>query len=316
MVCTPQSDRRSASFSGLMLLLCKLAISSLFQDGFTSLAHPWSSGPTQWLSEHIAGFGAAVDVWEKGGGAGASRSLQPHLGRDMKGLLASLPLPDKSSISIGVKIASEDFYHFGGGSIAEDDIRHALIVIGVPHGMNVELKVSQVLAARLLSLNDEKLDGNEYILLSSETLQDPRQCDSIISRFSTEHVEESNSSSAIWIPRNDTATLQFSPCCNGPLTGNGFNRSSIAIIRVPAGECTRFKFKLEERSRSFDSGAVPPASHPNPFPPPSYPAYFMGADQATAGDWIGSYGASGYFLAAFDGTGRHVSQVRQVYRCP
>jgi hypothetical protein len=49
--------------------------------------------------------------------------------------------------------------------------------------------------------------------------------------------------------------------------------------------------------------------HPNPFPPPAYSAYFLGFDHTTAGGWMGSYGGSGFFLAAFDGSDQHVMQV-------
>ena len=51
------------------------------------------------------------------------------------------------------------------------------------------------------------------------------------------------------------------------------------------------------------------AEVPNPFPPPAWPATFVGRDEMTSGTWIGAYGAAGYFLVAYDGPNQHVTQL-------
>jgi hypothetical protein len=124
----------------------------------------------------------------------------------------------------------------------------------------------------------------------------------------------SSSSNITWRPLNDgPAPLRFSSCCPGPRLGASSARSSAAVLRVPPGACVRFKFDVV-RTR----GGGGPRSHPNPinpkpvhspFPPPFYPASFLDKDQTTSGNWVGTYGSAGYYLAAFDGTDRHRTKV-------
>ena len=81
------------------------------------------------------------------------------------------------------------------------------------------------------------------------------------------------------------------------------SRSSVAVINLPPDQCIRFTIKLAEATTSHKLSVSVPRS--NPFPPPYYPSYFLGADHTTVGNWMGTYGTAGYYLAAFDGTDRH-----------
>ena len=54
--------------------------------------------------------------------------------------------------------------------------------------------------------------------------------------------------------------------------------------------------------------AIGPGPAP-PFPPPTYPADFEGADSFTQGNWIGVYGSKGYLLAAYSPTLQNVESL-------
>jgi hypothetical protein len=107
------------------------------QDGFTSLAHPWSSGPTQWLSENIAGFSPDGD---------GSWRVQPHIARGMRGVAATQPLPGGAILSVGIKVKHEVGSSEGGGDEGDD----AVVVVDNAKTVNVKLRISEVLAARML----------------------------------------------------------------------------------------------------------------------------------------------------------------------
>ena len=57
-----------------------------------------------------------------------------------------------------------------------------------------------------------------------------------------------------------------------------------------------------------NSVAIGPGPAP-PFPPPTYPADFEGADAFTQGNWVGVYGSKGYLLAAYTSTQQNVESL-------
>jgi hypothetical protein len=79
-------------------------------------------------------------------------------------------------------------------------------------------------------------------------------------------------------------------------------RSKIASISLQEGMCTHIQLSYSSTKKQKSL-----FSPPNPFPPPKRNATFIGRDEITGGDWIGTYGSAGYFLVAFDGPNQHVS---------
>jgi hypothetical protein len=267
------------------------------QDGFTSLAHPWSSGPTQWLSEHVTGFAALAD-----GQGGRTWRLRPYLGAEMRGVMGVQPLPDGSSISIVVRtlrMCAGDSSASGGKQEeekeeVEEEESNAMIIVSVPRTVKAELHVSEVLAARLVQLADDTIAQQRHILVKSEILNDSGDCATAVNEMSEKLCSKSSSSSS-WSERGGWEPLVFDTCCSGPLKNTDSSRMKIAAFGISAGGCARFKFKL---AKTVDQPGIRPAlPFPrNSFPPPFFPAYFLGVDQSTSGDWIGSYGTFLLFI--------------------
>jgi hypothetical protein len=86
----------------------------------------------------------ADGLWEKGGGW----VVQPFIGRDLNGVQASQRLPDGSVLSVGVSVQSSEYK----GNESADDVV-AMIVVNVVEKTDVHLRISEVLAARILRLD-------------------------------------------------------------------------------------------------------------------------------------------------------------------
>jgi hypothetical protein len=82
--------------------------------------------------------------WEKGGGW----VVQPFIGRDLHGVQGSQQLPDGSVLSVGVSVQSSEYK---GNESADDGV--AMIVVNVVEKIDVQLRISEVLAARMLRLD-------------------------------------------------------------------------------------------------------------------------------------------------------------------
>ncbi len=74
--------------------------------------------------------------------------MQPFIGRDMRGVKGSQRLPDGSVLSVGVSVTSSDYKE---NEIAGDGV--ALIVLNVVGTTDVQLRISEILAARMLRLD-------------------------------------------------------------------------------------------------------------------------------------------------------------------
>ncbi len=71
--------------------------------------------------------------------------MKPFVGRDMHGVKGSQRLPDGSVLSVGVSVMSFDYKE---NENADDGV--ALIVLNVVGKTDVQLRISEVLAARML----------------------------------------------------------------------------------------------------------------------------------------------------------------------
>lgn len=66
-----------------------------FQDGFTSMAHPWSSGATQWMSQYLGGVSAVKPGFEV-------YRVAPHLAGVMRGVHTKQPLVGGEAVEVRV----------------------------------------------------------------------------------------------------------------------------------------------------------------------------------------------------------------------
>jgi hypothetical protein len=219
--------------------------------------------------------------------------VEPHIVGGMTAVQGSRMLPDGSSLSVAVITSAHD-----GSSYVDDGV--AVIIVNVPLVLETKLRASEVLLSRMLGLFKDEIGFDERVYVTAEVLENTQNCERLMSQVIDGG--GGSSSSSVWLPFEDTKLLEFSP------RETRISRGNTATINLPAGKCARFSFNSRNEKSDPRFGTFI-RTHPNPFPPPCYAAYFLGADLTTTGNWIGTYGASGYFLAAYDGSDRHLSQV-------
>jgi hypothetical protein len=235
--------------------------------------------------------------------------VRPHVGSGTTGISGSQRLPDGSSLSVAVTTC--DHHKSGRG-----DSDGAVIIVNVPRALETTLSITEVLVLRMLGLDGDHIGSDRRVWVTSAVLKHAQDCDRFISNAvdgesSSGSSSSSSSSDSTWLPFTDPTLLQFS----STETRTAGIPSNIAAITLPPGKCVRYSFKLDRDTRCVTQLGPAMRIHPNPFPPPAYSAYFLGFDHITAGGWMGSYGGSGYFLAAFDGSDQHVTQVSVCLFC-
>lgn len=235
-------------------------------QGFTSMAHPWSSGATAWLTAHIAGVRPTSPGF-------ATFVVAPHVAGNMSGVSATVPLPGGESIMLQTLRSHAD----AEGSVC----------VAAPSSPRVgTLQVSELLAARLT--------GASGTMTSRVFFSPGAACDCGAQRSGEEQIAA-------------PAPLDWSSAMGGPVDPATGSRVRVAAFSLRAGGCTRVAL----RGAVNDEGATQTgvAAPPNPFPPPFYPATFIGRDEVTSGTWLGAYGSEGYYLVAFDGADQHVTKL-------
>ena len=256
-----------------------------FDDGFTSLAHPWSSGATAWSSAWLLGVRPITPGFE-------TYKIAPHIAGNMTGVRGTFPLYSSSETKENVRdIYDEENLirvRVSSSMNKEGSLNIANVCIQTAGGgRKGVLELSEVLVSRLLLSNDDELQGKVYM--------------SLVHR-------PSHSCNCLEVGEHDTHRV--SPLLNelefeaqsfsGPLdpsqTGK---RSRIVSIPLETKACAHIQLSYGMPSSSSSSSSL--SSPPNPFPPPVRNATFIGRDEVTAGDWIGTYGSAGYFLVAYDG---------------
>jgi alpha-L-rhamnosidase len=240
-------------------------------QGYTSEAHPWSSGATAWATAHLAGVRATAP--------GFSRfEVAPHVGGAMRGVAARVPVPGGGALRVAVAAA-------GGG----DGAAPAQLCVAVPPSLAASegtLRVSEVLAARLTGA---ATTGAVAFTLDFAPGDVACACGA-----------DAPARAGARAP----ALLAFGNACAGPVGSSGGARSFEAALPLRGGAgCHRVTLAAVGAAAAPAAPAVPP----NPFPPPFYPADFIGRDETTAGSFNGTYGAAGFFLVAFDGPNAHVA---------
>jgi len=156
---------------------------------------------------------------------------------------------------------------------------------------------------------EDGVQDEHEVYISSDVLKERRNCDIVIGQMN--QLTASSSNTMNWIPFSQRTKIRFVSDSKGPMVRESSSiRCNVAAIPLPPGECIRFKLtfnKPTETKLPFSNKRV------NPFPAPTYPSYFLGVDHTTGGNWIGTYGSSGYYLAAFDGTDKHRVNVSKLF---
>ena len=273
--------------------------------GYTSQAHPWSSGATAWASANVAGVRPLSPGF-------STYTVAPHLGGGMRGVSARVPVGSGGAISVQVgalgwgAAANATRAHGAAGASASAGAA-AYLCVGVPQSLRVSrgtLQVSQVLAERLTGVV-----GGEGVRISAHFSP------STSSSESPPEQEEACACGAQLGGGEAVATpLAFDGGEVGPVGGDG-RRSRVAVLPLwgGGGGCHRFTLWVQGGAEGSPPPPPPPpaaqpgraaaasAAPPNPFPVPFYPANFLGRDEVTSGTWRGTYGSAGYYLVDFDG---------------
>ena len=252
-----------------------------FEDGFTSLAHPWASGATAWASAWLLGIRPLA--------AGYKRVLvAPHIAGTMRGVSGALPTV-LGPIDVNVSCA--------GNGVAVPRL-HVRLPATSEGGV---VRISPLFAARLFGLVAWPVSHHNSAVLEALHVNltvGPGACGG---------AEALLASASSMILDVEFATVGGAPAFPGDVHPTTI---SIAVeIAIPSG-CAIVELLRPPQARTVLAAAGTHATalpvSPNPFPAPYYPAAFIGRDDSTAGSWIGSYGAAGYFLVAFDGADKHV----------
>jgi alpha-L-rhamnosidase len=248
-----------------------------FEDGWTSMCHPWSAGPTPWLTKWVTGVRPTTPGF-------ATFVVAPHFSVNATRVTGAMPLSDRrGAIRVDAVAADTPTASVGFAAAAV-----ASLTVEVPAGVAGELLVSELLAARML--RTPLLDAADAEYLTS----------------SVEYEHACGAEDAM--PR--TGRLAFSAAAvDGAWIEALGRRSAVAALSLCSGGVNTIKLKL---ARTAVRGAVLARSAatvavPAPFPPPVYPAQFVARDTVTQGNWPGVYGSAGYILFSYDVAGVNVA---------
>lgn len=243
-----------------------------FEDGYTSLAHPWSSGATPWTTEHLLGVRPTAPGY-------AHFDVVPHVAGSMRGVSGVVPLPAGRAVRVRAENA-------GGDAAA------AHVCVRSPARARGTLRVSYLLAARLLRVPRTALDAAAARgELLATFVAGPTD-------------DDAGAGACAWADvasrARDGAPLAFVDDGAGPVDAEIARRSPVARFELTPSACACVRLSL-------NGGATPQSfvAAPNPFPPPSWPAALVARDEVTQGSWPGVYGSAGHFFVAYDGPGKH-----------
>ena len=260
-----------------------------FSDGFTSLAHPWASGATAWSSQYLLGVRPITPGFSE-------YKVAPHISETMTGVKGTYPLYSIKSKDNVRDINDEDNVIRVRATMKSNHSEAAIADICVQaagKGRQGVLELSETLVSRLLQTSTLSLDNQVYISVVHTRRLALSKCECL----------EMDDNSKYIHPNLDDTTLVFKTISNsGPMNQETGKRSKIASLSLQEGMCTHVQLSYSSTKKQKSL-----FSPPNPFPPPKRNATFIGRDEITGGDWIGTYGSAGYFLVAFDGPNQHVS---------
>lgn len=230
--------------------------------GYTSEAHPWSSGATAWATAYLAGVRPLLPGF-------AVYEIAPHIGRGMRGVEARVPV--------------------GPGGVITVHVVGPRVCVGVPaslSGSNGSLRMSQVLAERTVGV-----PGGQGVLAAASFSPGQGEGCSCAEGGSTGIDEASPLVFEAGVGPVAGATGGRSGVATLPLrAGSGCYR--VALLSPAAAPAA---------APRISTARAPADKSVHLFPAPDYPANFLGRDEITSGSWLGTYGSAGYYFVAFDG---------------
>jgi alpha-L-rhamnosidase len=246
-----------------------------FEDGFTSMAHPWSSGVTPWTTKYLLGVRPLTPGY-------SDFLVRPHIAGTMEGVEGTVPTPaGPIRVEVGRSTDGGEEEGEGRGESSQGEGEGQGVGEssqgkgegkGVRARARVRVRVSAPPALRgRLELTRSLLDR---LGLAGVT--------SVSARVEVEG-EDGLVKTVLAVPALEV------------------DEEGTAALVLPTGAAAVVVTLL--------GGAAAPAAvavPPNPFPPISYPATFVARDELTQGNWIGVYGSAGYALFAFDGPDKHL----------
>lgn len=237
-------------------------------NGQTSLCHPWSAGPTSWLTRNVLGVKAAE--------AGFTRVIiRPHITEAMDGVSGDASTPHGP---ITVHVTRTDI--------------HVQLPAGCING--AELQLTEVLLQRLgWTARKSGADSLPSVRISQPdgtAVVQPLSWH--VGASATGPMMMTSAGADATLVRSRVAVLQLQP-------------GATVITLVPA-------LGLEAVYAPTTTTATTAAatdSAASPFPPLSWPARVMAVDFWTQGQWIGRYGAAGYYLPDFTADGQDLTSL-------
>jgi hypothetical protein len=266
------------------------------ENGFTSLCHPWSSGPAAWLASHALGVQPLLP-----GSAFGRVLVAPHVSESMlhegcsrasgaSGAVAAFPTSPlllRGAVPVGLGVVAVEV---GLGSVSVS------LASGVEAGT---LLLSEALVLRLLGGRGCGGVGPEEIVVQVRVVAHAAAASS---------PEDSPSlATLVWLEGGSAGLPpHYAPPLLEGASGSGLLPGKAAVLPLLAGANTTLTLLRRTPTAAACAAATATcaaalrsagAEPRGPFPPPSYPdATFLGQDSLTRGAWGGMYGADGGVL--------------------
>ena len=248
---------------------------------YTSLCHPWSAGPAAWLAAEVVGVKYVLPR------ANISRSvvIAPHVTQRMA------TTPSEAGVVLSGAVP------FAGGGTTHVIVRVGSVSVDLPANLAGVLVLSHQLIRRLNGAYALEPGMAQRSLTCKVSVGGAPAVDAVIMWRAVTDIDESELRLAGYVaPLDEDAP--------------SLRASNIATLRLQPGTSTTVYFGAQTAmpAPAADSIAYRPSTtevyrgYP-PFPPPTYRATFIGADRATSGSWIGTYGKDGGVLFGVDGGG-------------
>jgi alpha-L-rhamnosidase len=232
------------------------------ENGYTSLCHPWSAGPSAWLAAHALGVSRELP-----GSPWGDVRVAPHVSPAMRA--EGGPLLLRGEVPLGLGVAGVEVG--AGGEVA----------VALPPGTSATLLLSEALLRAVCGgACPGGLPASVVLLGRDGPRGDPRWARSEALR---------------WARRGAAALpADYAPPLLEAADGSVV-RGAAAALRLEGA--AHFTVKLFQEGAAATPPPPPPAHRAGaPFPPPTWRAPFLGADRLTRGDWVGVYGRDGGVL--------------------
>jgi hypothetical protein len=243
------------------------------QSGWVSLAHPWASGATPWLTRWVTGLRPLEPGY-------ARVLVAPHVSHRMRGVAGAVGTPH-GVVAVSALPADDDEQPGGGSGGGGGGA--AVVTVTLPAGVaGATLRLTAVSVGRLLGLDAPPPTG-DALLAAVELLLGG--------------APPAPGGVRVTAPADAPLLDEAAP---------GGARASALELELPpgggggGGGATTHTVTLRARGAGAARRRAAWAPRGSPFPPPAWPGTFVGSDATTRGSWLGRYGADGYALLGFD----------------